>query len=141
MGAIRNFVTASAVAVSLTVGAAATATAAPAPTVAHVQSAPLAGGPGSGMLAPQVNVDFSWFPTAWYITFNETETSGIVQAGVGGAAAYAATMVPQPILKALITTAGVALWATAKNAIETADRRCLVVMIWALGIDYYPTEC
>jgi hypothetical protein len=80
-----------------------------------------------GMMRPAFAWRIEWWGFAW-VKFNETETAGIVQSGIAGAIVYVSQTMPTIPLKMAAGALGAAIWLTAKNALETANERC--VMIW-----------
>jgi hypothetical protein len=91
--------------------------------------------------ASAADVGYSWFPPGVYAKFSQGETSAIVQVGAGGAAAYASAQMPHPALKAVAAMLGVGLWLTARNAHESADRKCMVIIAAVWKQTAYPVAC
>jgi hypothetical protein len=91
--------------------------------------------------ASAVETGWSWFPPGTYAKFSEGETSAIVQAGVGGAAAYVSAKLPTPPLKAAAAVLGVSLWLSARSALESADQKCMIIMVTVWRQASFPAEC
>lgn len=91
--------------------------------------------------ASAVQTGWTWFPPGTYAKFSAGETSAIVQTGVAGAAGYVSAKMPTPILKAATAVLGTSLWLTAKNAVESADRKCMIIMVTVWQRSAFPTKC
>lgn len=99
---------------------------------------------GMGIMVPAasaVETGWSWIPPGVYAKFSETETSGIVQVGAVGTAAYVSARMPTPALKAAAAVLGTSLWLTARSALESADRKCMIIMVTVWRQSSFPTQC
>ena len=91
--------------------------------------------------ASAMETGWTWFPPGAYAKFDANETSSIVQVGVVGAASYVSSQMPTPILKATAAILGTSLWLTAREALNSADRKCLVVVASVWEQSAYPAAC